>query len=59
MQQGFIIDRFDHAARQISTWVEGSPEKTFWTGISLKGRKTIDTRTFRCEKCGFLESYAK
>jgi DNA gyrase inhibitor GyrI len=58
MQQGFIIDRLD-AVRQVSTWVEGSPEKSFWMGLSLKGRKTIETQTFRCDKCGFLESYAK
>ena len=50
---------FDNAARQISTWVEGSPEKSFWTGLSLKGRKMIEVQTYRCHRCGFLESYAK
>jgi ribosomal protein L37E len=25
----------------------------------LKGRKTIEVQTHRCDKCGFLESYAK
>jgi hypothetical protein len=59
MQEGFIVDRLDNAARQISTWVEGSPEKSFWTGLSLKGRTTIEIETYRCHKCGFLESYAK
>ena len=59
MQQGFIVDRFDNIHRVVSMWVEGAPQKTFWTGLSLKGRKTIDVQTFRCDKCGFLESYAK
>lgn len=58
MQEGFMLDRQD-ALRQVSTWVEGTPEKSLWTGIRLKGRRTIDTCTFRCDKCGFLESYAK
>jgi hypothetical protein len=59
MQQGFIVDRSENARRLVSTWVEGSPQKAFWTGLSFKGRKTIDVQTFRCDKCGFLESYAK
>ena len=59
MQPGFIVDRFDNAHRVVSMWVEGAPQKTFWTGLSLKGRKTIDVQTLRCDGCGFLESYAK
>ena len=58
MQEGFIYDQSD-AIRLVSKWVEGVPEKSVWTGVKLKGRKTIETRTFRCDKCGFLESYAK
>jgi predicted nucleic-acid-binding Zn-ribbon protein len=58
MQEGFIYDQSD-AIRLVSKWVEGVPEKSIWTGLKLKGRKTIETRTFRCDKCGFLESYAK
>ena len=58
MEEGFIYDQFD-AIRLVSKWVEGVPEKSMWTGVKIKGRKTIETRTFRCDKCGFLESYAK
>jgi len=47
------------ALRLVSKWVEGVPEKSVWTGVKIKGRKTIETQTFRCDKCGFLESYAK
>ena len=59
MQEGFILDRLESAARQISMWVEGAPEKSFWMGLNLKGRKTIEIQTYRCHKCGFLESYAE
>jgi hypothetical protein len=58
MEEGFIYDQFD-AIRLVSKWVEGVPEKSIWTGVKIKGRKTIETQTFRCDKCGFLESYAK
>jgi hypothetical protein len=59
MQEGFIVDRFDNIHRVVSMWVEGAPRKTFWTGLNLRDRKTIDVQTFRCDKCGYLESYAK
>jgi predicted nucleic-acid-binding Zn-ribbon protein len=59
MHEGFIADRFDNIHRVVSTWTEGAPQKTFWTGLRLKGRKTRDVQTLRCDKCGFLESYAK
>jgi hypothetical protein len=59
MQEGFIADRFDNIHRVVSMWVEGAPQKTFWTGLNSKGRKTIEIQTFRCNKCGYLESYAK
>jgi len=58
MQEGFICDQ-SHGGRLVSTWVEGAPERSRWTGIKLAGHKTLETRTFRCGKCGFLESYAK
>ena len=59
LQEGFTVDRFDHLHRVVSELVEGPPQKTFWFGVSVKGRKTIDVQTLRCDKCGFLESYAK
>ncbi|TMJ17211.1 MAG: hypothetical protein E6G94_02130 [Alphaproteobacteria bacterium] len=32
--------------------------KSFWTGISLGGRARSQIATWRCGRCGFLESYA-
>ena len=58
MHEGFICDQ-SYGTRLVSTWVEGVPERSLLMGLKLKGRRTIETRTFRCDKCGYLETYAK
>ena len=58
MTPGFILENGDHNARSVSQWVEGNPEKSFWTGLKIKNRRVIPVTTWRCERCGFLESYA-
>lgn len=57
-QEGFILDRGDHGSQGLATWVEGQPEKSFWTGLKLRGRARYGIMTLRCTQCGFLESYA-
>jgi predicted RNA-binding Zn-ribbon protein involved in translation (DUF1610 family) len=59
MEEGFIVDAFDRVQRVVSTWVEGAPEKSLWNGVRLRGKRRIGTKTFRCTKCGYLESYAR
>jgi hypothetical protein len=39
--------------------VEGLPERSFWKGLSLKNRRVLMVVSFRCESCGYLESYAR
>lgn len=39
-------------------WYPGEPERSFWTGLKVRKANTIPVRTFRCPKCGYLESYA-
>ena len=56
MVQGFIVD---WKAGRVDNWVEGAPEKSFWTGIKADPEKCIPVGTFRCTVCGFLESYAR
>jgi predicted RNA-binding Zn-ribbon protein involved in translation (DUF1610 family) len=41
-----------------SEWVEGAPKRSIWTGISTRGREHHAVVTYRCPKCGFIESYA-
>ena len=57
MEEGFILDNA-HGGRLQSEWVEGEPERSVWTGIKLKGREHLPVTTFRCSRCGYLESYA-
>lgn len=58
MQQGFVPDGGNHGSFAIPQWIEGPPERSFWTGLKLKGRTRIPVTTFRCERCGLLECYA-
>ena len=59
MEQGFILDTMQ-GGQIVSRWAAGIPQKSFWTGT--KGG-TEDSGspvgTFRCESCGYLESYAR
>ena len=58
MEPGFVVDRGHRSSPATQVWVEGEPRKSFWSGLSLKGRAKHAVRTFRCARCGFLESYA-
>jgi Domain of unknown function (DUF6487) len=57
MVQGFIVDRSGSKFIRVSSWVEGTPEKSFWSGTIAQGH--VPVGTFRCSACGFLESYAR
>ena len=57
MERGFTLDQ-GYGAYTLSEWVEGEPVKSLWTGIKLKGRTRHKIRTWRCRRCGYLESYA-
>jgi ribosomal protein S27AE len=57
MAEGFVLDRA-HGAVGVSSWVEGMPERSVWTGVRLRGRAQSAIATWRCGRCGFLESYA-
>ncbi|HYD12351.1 MAG TPA: PF20097 family protein [Allosphingosinicella sp.] len=57
MVEGFVLD-YTYGAYSVSGWMEGAPEKSFWTGIKLRGKKPVEIATWRCRSCGFLESYA-
>lgn len=58
MAEGYTVDRGENGARRVNQWIEGAPQKSFWLGLKLGGRRRIDIATWRCGRCGFLESYA-
>ena len=58
MVQGWVAE-FAAAQTLVSTWVEGSPERSVFYGTKIPQEKCIPIGTFRCEACGYLESYAR
>jgi hypothetical protein len=58
MVQGFVMDTIN-GGRQASQWAEGPPRKSFWFRTKLPERRLIPIGTFRCNSCGFLESFAR
>lgn len=57
MAEGFVLDK-THGGVGVSSWVEGAPVRSLWTGVNLAGREQSLIATWRCGRCGFLESYA-
>lgn len=58
MEPGFILDRGHHHKPNEQRWVEGEAERSFWTGLDTKDRESYAVMTYRCERCGYLESRA-
>lgn len=58
MERGFVLD-MSHAARLVSQWGRGAPQKSFWMATKAPDDATVPIGTFRCATCGFLESYAR
>lgn len=57
MEPGFVPDYTENRySRQ--NWWPGEPQKSFWTGFKIERDQVIPVTTFRCSKCGYLESYA-
>jgi S-adenosylmethionine:diacylglycerol 3-amino-3-carboxypropyl transferase len=52
------MNRDSNFARYKAEWVEGRPERSFWSGFSVRGRKRTAVHARRCGKCGLLELYA-
>lgn len=59
MSAGFLLDRGEGDRKRVAQWVEGMPEKSFWTGLSITKRLVLPVTTYRCMSCGYLESYAR
>ena len=58
MERGLIFDRGDYQTINEPKWLKGAPERSFWCGVKTSGKQQLAVLTFRCEGCGYLESYA-
>ena len=56
MDAGFLADH-SQGAYSLPTFVLGPVRKKWW-GIKLKGQPKFHVVTYRCSRCGFLESHA-
>ncbi len=57
MEEGYLLDHMYGGYAQ-ARWIRGQPVKSFWRGLRLWDAERRLIRTYRCTKCGFLESYA-
>lgn len=55
---GFIVDYGAGGKRQVEKWVAGEPKPSYWYGVDIKNQDQIEVVTYRCDECGYLESYA-
>ena len=51
MEQGFIFESEGHS---FDTWVEGTPEKSWWGGAKVPKENAVPVGTFRCSVCRLL-----
>ena len=60
MESGFILDTVFLGTPFQSKWVEGEPKYSWLVpGLTLRSRRVRKVITYRCQECGFLESYAR
>ena len=58
METGFLID-VGYGQTAVPNWVAGEPVSSFWSaGLKLRGKDKLPVTTYRCRRCGYLESYA-
>lgn len=58
MAEGFVLDHGDYGAVNVATWQAGAPQKSFWVNVKQVKSEQRPVSTFRCDRCGYLESYA-
>ena len=58
MEEGFLPEFTGHGSCE-TPWVEGRPQRSFWSGLKVNDRRRLKTFTYRCTQCGRLESFAR
>ena len=58
MQEGFVAD-YGHGTIIPSRWVKGRPRRSFLTGTKTRDQPNFQMAALRCERCGFVEFYAR
>jgi hypothetical protein len=58
MEQGFLLEQRDGNLKDVTEWIEGVPEKGWFGHVKVKHKRQLAVETWRCGRCGYLESYA-
>jgi len=57
MEAGYTI-AVTNKNKAVPNWAPGEPVKSIWTGFKVKKADLLEVSTYRCRRCGYLESYA-
>jgi len=58
MDAGLMLDR-THGGSEQPMWIKGTADKGIFGLIKVRDRERLPVVTFRCPKCGRLESFAR
>ena len=63
MEKGYLPDRSQSHSLNRPVWAKGEPRPSRWLGINfgikVPDRGTLFVETWRCPRCGVLESFAR
>jgi hypothetical protein len=57
LEPGYLVDH-GYGAIYPMGWTHGQPKWNKWLGLKVQRKDLLPVRTYRCPKCGLLESYA-
>lgn len=59
LETGFLLDRGDSNITSQGTWASGAPNTSLLRFSAVRfGNRTMPVVTYRCTRCGRLESFA-
>lgn len=59
LEPGFIVDRGDMDVLHEAAWASGTPRRRLLQTTAVeKGQRLLAIRTWRCTRCGLLETYS-
>ncbi len=58
LEDGFLRDA-TYGGFKVGCWVEGTPQRSFWTGTQVAFKRKYRVGAYRCIDCGHLEFYAR
>lgn len=57
IEEGFILDQ-GYGEKHVAAFQKGEPDKRWW-GLKAPKSERLNVQSYRCKRCGYLESYAK